>query len=193
MPNKPGPIYDPGLKQVWGGDFRAQKWPLEGVDLYILDGWRVLRRSGFWPLPWALHAPGHQGCPGSAKTPMHRNPISSGTWSAAPKPCGVAAYRLRFKSFRLKSPPQPWGSEQIPELLGCSSRIGGDRSHRDDIDGVVAGNHQQTLGIDLAAAALHRKLQDLHRFHPTFFCFHLEPAFFCLQHPYAIRHGRNND
>jgi len=106
---------------------------------------------------------------------MHRNPISSGTWSAAPKPCGVAAYRLRFKSFRLKSPPQPWGSEQIPELLGCSSRIGGDRSHRDDIDGVVAGNHQQTLGIDLVAAALHRKLQDLHRFHPTFFCFHLEP------------------
>jgi hypothetical protein len=38
MPNKPGPIIDPDLKQVWGGDFRAQKWPLKGVDNQIIGG-----------------------------------------------------------------------------------------------------------------------------------------------------------
>ena len=40
MPNKPGPISYPDLKQVKGGDFRAQEWPLEGVDTFSL--WRLL-------------------------------------------------------------------------------------------------------------------------------------------------------
>jgi len=34
----PGPIIDPDLKQVWDGDFRAQKWPLKGVDNQIIGG-----------------------------------------------------------------------------------------------------------------------------------------------------------
>ena len=38
MPNMPRPIIDPDLKQVWGGDFRAQKWPLKGVDNQIIGG-----------------------------------------------------------------------------------------------------------------------------------------------------------
>ena len=44
MPNKPGPISYPELKQFWGRDFRAQKWPLEGVDRFILGGQPLLRR-----------------------------------------------------------------------------------------------------------------------------------------------------
>ena len=51
MPNKPGPISYPELKQVWGGDFRAQKWPLEGVDTLILGGLAIrCAPSGVDPL-----------------------------------------------------------------------------------------------------------------------------------------------
>ena len=44
MPNKPGPISYSDLKQIWSGDFRAQKWPLEGVDPFILGGRAMFRR-----------------------------------------------------------------------------------------------------------------------------------------------------
>jgi len=51
MPNKPGPISSPGLKQVWGGDFRAQKWPLEGVDTFILGGQPLFWGTDFGDCP----------------------------------------------------------------------------------------------------------------------------------------------